>query len=103
WRIDHRIGIQPRGIPAKRPLAHYLRNNFYVTTSGNFCTQTLINTILSLGSDRILFSADYPFESMIEAAAWFDGVEISESDRGKIGYSNAERLFQLGRQSAASA
>lgn len=95
WRIDHRIGLVPRGIPAKRPLAHYLRNNFYVTTSGNFCTQALMNTILSLGSDRILFSTDYPFERMSEAADWFDTVEISEADRIKIGSANAEKLFKL--------
>lgn len=29
WRIDHRISAIPRGIPAKKKLAEYLRNNFY--------------------------------------------------------------------------
>ncbi len=96
WRADHRISRTPRGIPARRKLADYLRENFYVTTSGSFRTQALINTMLEVGSDRILFSVDYPFEDAIEAADWFDNAPISETDRVKIGRTNAETLFKLG-------
>jgi 2,3-dihydroxybenzoate decarboxylase len=96
WRIDHRISAIPRGIPAKKKLMEYLLNNFFVTTSGNFCTQTLINTMLVVGADRILFSADYPFEKMRDAAEWFDGLDaISETDWVKIARSNAETLLNL--------
>lgn len=106
WRIDNRIAKTPLGIPAKKQISEYLRNNFYVTTSGNFCTQTLVNTILEVGADRILFSADYPFEAMSQAADWFDSLNaISETDRVKIARGNAEKLFglALGKASAASA
>ncbi|MBW1802105.1 MAG: amidohydrolase family protein, partial [Deltaproteobacteria bacterium] len=96
WRIDHRISAIPRGIPAKKKLAEYLRNNFYTTTSGNFCTQTLINTMLVVGADRVLFSADHPFEKMSDAAGWFDRVDtISETDWVKIARGNAEKLLNL--------
>ena len=98
WRIDHRIDAIPRGIPAKRKLADVLRNNFYATTSGNFCTQTLLNTMLVMGADRVLFSVDYPFEKMSDAAGWFDRVDtISETDWIKIARTNAERLLTLVR------
>jgi len=43
----------------------------------------------------VLFSVDYPYESMYEAAAWFDNASISDNDRAKIGRGNAERLFGL--------
>lgn len=96
WRIDHRISAIPRGCPSQRTMTDILRNNFYATTSGNFCTQTLLNTLLVMGADRILFSADYPFEKMHEAAEWFDRVDaIGESDWAKIARSNAERLLNL--------
>lgn len=95
WRVDHRISKTPRGIKAKKPLAQYLRENFYITTSGNFRTQTLLDVMLEVGTDRILFSADYPFEDMSEAAAWFDRAPISEPDRLKIGRTNAQKLFRL--------
>lgn len=97
WRIDHRISRIPPGYPAKKKMADYLRENFYLTTSGNFCTHTLQDTIAEVGVDRILFSADYPFERMQEAGDWFDKVDvISRADWRKIARGNAEKLFALG-------
>jgi gamma-resorcylate decarboxylase len=77
WRLDHRLKKSPRGIPAKRTMSEYLRENFYITTSGNFRTQTLIDCLLEVGSDRILFSVDYPFEDTFDAAEWFEVTSIS--------------------------
>ncbi len=44
----------------------------HLTTSGNFRTQTLIDAILEIGADRIMFSTDWPFENVDHAAIWFD-------------------------------
>ncbi len=98
WRVDNRNGWVrlPKGYPAKKPLADYFHNNFYLTTSGNFRTQTLIDAMLEVGSDRILFSTDWPFEDVDHAASWFDSASISEADRIKIGRTNAQKLFRLG-------
>lgn len=96
WRVDHRVKTAPRGYPAKRTMQEYFSSNFYITTSGNFRTQSLIDCIIELGSDRILFSTDYPFERMADASTWFDGASISENDRRKIGRENALKLFKLG-------
>jgi gamma-resorcylate decarboxylase len=81
--------------PAKRKMGEYFRQNFYVTTSGNFCTQSLIHAVLTLGADRVLFAVDYPFEDHAQAAAWFDSADIAETDRCKIGRDNAASLFGL--------
>ncbi|MEI8632731.1 amidohydrolase family protein [Vibrio sp. PP-XX7] len=48
-----------------------------------------------IGSDRVLFSVDYPYESMKEAADWFDHCPISNADRVKMGRTNAAKLFNL--------
>jgi gamma-resorcylate decarboxylase len=93
-RLEQRIKNIPTLKLARRP-SQYLQENFYMTTSGNNHTQSLIGTILQLGSDRIMFAADYPFEEMHEGAAWFDAVPISEADRRKIGRTNAQRLLKL--------
>jgi gamma-resorcylate decarboxylase len=95
WRFDHRVTKRPREIPARRKFTHYLRKNFFVTTSGNFHTPTLVNAITELGADRVLFSVDYPFEEVADAASWFDAADIPESDRKKIGRTNAAQLFRL--------
>ena len=51
--------------------------------------------MLEVGSDRIMFSVDWPFENVDCAAEWFDDVTISEADRTKIGRTNAMRLFKI--------
>lgn len=95
WRVDHRVATAPRGIQIKQTFQHYFHRNFHVTTSGSFRTQCLINSISEIGSDRVLFSTDYPFEELSDAASWFDAASISENDREKIGRQNAVRLFKL--------
>ena len=97
WRIDNRNAwvTLPKNYPAKYPISYYFHNNFYITTSGNFRTQSLIDAMLEIGSDRILFSTDWPFENVDHAADWFDKATISENDRLKIGRTNADNLFNL--------
>ena len=98
WRIDNRNAWvkAPKTYPAKKTFGEYFQNNFHITTSGNFRTQTLINAMLEIGADRILFSTDWPFENVDHAAKWFDTASISEADRLKIGRTNAEKMFKLG-------
>lgn len=97
WRIDNRIERMPsRDIPAKKNLSYYLQNNFYITTSGNFCTTTFMNTVQWMGVDRVMFAVDYPFGKMSEAAEWFDRLDIlSDSDWNKIARGNAAKLLKL--------
>ena len=96
WRIDNRIARTLADRPkAKRPIGHYLRENFYITTSGNFRSQTLTEVMLEVGSDRILYSVDFPFQEMKIAAEWFDQAPLAEADRTKIGRGNAQQLFRL--------
>ena len=104
WRVDNRNAWvkTPKSYPAKRPLGDYFHENFYITTSGNFRTQTLIDAMLEIGADRILFSADWPFENIDHAAEWFDACTISEADRRKIGRTNAWDLFGLSQSQQQS-
>lgn len=95
WRVDHRIARTSVRPKAKLPIAQYLRENFYITTSGAFRTPTLIDTITEVGADRVLYSVDYPYEDMGEAAEWLDNAPISEPDRIKVACNNARQLFHL--------
>jgi 2,3-dihydroxybenzoate decarboxylase len=97
WRIDNRNRwmAEPPKYPARKTIAEYFRNNFWVTTSGNFSTPTLRNAVEELGAEHVMFSADYPFEDIGEAAEWFDAAPLSEADRHRIGRTNAIELFKL--------
>jgi gamma-resorcylate decarboxylase len=99
WRIDNRNAwvTVPPTYPAKRRFVDYFTENFHITTSGNFRTQSLIDAVLELGAERIMFSTDWPFENVDHAADWFDAATIAEADRLKIGRTNARRLFKLDR------
>jgi predicted TIM-barrel fold metal-dependent hydrolase len=100
WRVDHHNSWVkfPQKYPAKRKIGEYFQDHFHITTSGNFRSQSLIDAMLEMGADRVLFSTDWPFENIDHAADWFDAVPISEADRLKIGRTNAIRLFKLDLQ-----
>jgi predicted TIM-barrel fold metal-dependent hydrolase len=95
WRVDNRISRGSGAPRARQRMSHYLRENFYITTSGNFHTQALTNVILEVGTDRILYSVDYPYEDVVEAKEWLDRAAISDFDRMKIARTNAQKLFSL--------
>jgi predicted TIM-barrel fold metal-dependent hydrolase len=97
WRIDNRNSWMkaPHQYAAKKSVADYFRNNFVVTTSGNFSTSALNQAIEEIGVARVLWSADYPFEDISDAAEWIDAAPLSEEDRLKIGRTNAQKLFKL--------
>ena len=97
WRVDYcNAWVEHRhDYAAKRKIVDYFQENFHITTSGSFRTQALINSILEIGADRIMFSTDWPFENIDHAADWFDSAPISEADRVKIGRTNAIDLFGL--------
>ena len=87
WRIDNANAWIPNrhNYPAKKRMREYFSANFHVTTSGNFHTPALLNAISEIGSDRVMFSTDWPFENVDHAAIWFDACsdqrERSHQDR----------------------
>jgi predicted TIM-barrel fold metal-dependent hydrolase len=95
WRIQHCFEHSPRKDNVKLRLQDYLDQNVWITTSGNFSTVALHCAMETMGSDRIMFSVDYPYENMDEAANWIETCDISEDDRSKIAYGNAKRLLKL--------
>lgn len=96
WRIDSRWQIANRGTRAlKQPPSHYLINNLLVTTSGAFSAEPLNCALAALGEDRVMFSADYPFENVTEAAHFMDTVPLSDSVRRKVAHENAQRWLRI--------
>ncbi len=90
-RLAHVAGVSLATSPRQ-----VLRDNFWITISGNYHAPSLVGAILEVGSDRIMFACDHPFEDMADGARWFDEVAISEADRLKIGRTNARHLLGLG-------
>jgi 2,3-dihydroxybenzoate decarboxylase len=56
----------------------------------------------ALGRDKVMFSADYPFEASEEAAEFMDHVAIDEDLRADVAYNNAAALLGLNNVAAQS-
>ncbi len=91
WRFDSRAKLY--GVKLNKRPSDYIRENIVVTMSGMYSREPLDCTIAALGADRVMFSADYPFESSKEAGAFMDTVAISEDIRAKIAFQNAEAIL----------
>ena len=95
WRFDSRAGLY--GLKLKKKPSDYIRENVWVTTSGMFSAEPLICSINALGRDRVMFSADYPFETIETAGDFMDTVPLQDDVRADVAYRNAEKLLGIGR------
>jgi predicted TIM-barrel fold metal-dependent hydrolase len=87
--------LPPARTKLDRPISAYLRENLHYTFSGFNYTPTFLDLLLQVGSDRIMFSVDYPYASMKHARAFLDQLPVSPADRERIAHGNAERLLGL--------
>jgi predicted TIM-barrel fold metal-dependent hydrolase len=94
-RMNSHTDFTFRDMGLKKDLAGYMRENVVVTTSGNFSVPTFLCTYMTLGADNILFSVDWPYEKNEWGAQLLKQLPISEEDRAKIAYKNAERVLKL--------
>lgn len=101
WRLDSRYAAtNPQSKPPlKKNPSDYFRSNLIVTTTGVCQDSSLQCALAELGEDRVLFSVDYPYEVTQEAAEWIERTPLTEAQREKICFRNAERVLRLGSAS----
>ena len=96
WRFDSRAKLY--GVSLKRQPSEYIKENIAVTISGMFSAEPLNCAVAALGRSRVMFSADYPFESAAEAGHFMDEVAIDEALREDINWRNAARILNIPMQ-----
>jgi uncharacterized protein len=94
-RADEWLTPAARRDGLERGVADTFRSNFWVTTSGMFTAPPFQLLQQIVGTDRILFSVDYPFSPNTQGRAFLDTLCISSDDKEKISHLNAERLLKL--------
>jgi 2,3-dihydroxybenzoate decarboxylase len=95
WRLDSRAKLY--GVQLRKEPSQYVRDNIVVTLSGMYSAEPMNCAIAALGRSRVMFSADYPFESMQEAAHFMDTVDVDAGVREDVAYKNAMRLFNIAK------
>ena len=93
WRFDSRAQFQ--GLKLPRPPSYYIKHNVLVTTSGMCDGPPMRCSLDALGHDRVMFAADYPFESAEEAGHFMDNVPLADSERADVAHNNAAKLLGL--------
>ena len=101
WRFDSRAGPDSYAIKPGKPPSRYFKENFLVTTSGMCSAEPLNCTMAALGHERVMFAADYPFESAQEAGMFLDQVALAEPVRRAIVPENAIKHLGLAQLTPA--
>ena len=92
-RLDHNLSLQLTKL--ERPIGAYLRENLHYTFSGFNYTPNFLDLLFQVGVDRIMFSADYPYSSMLAARNFLEQLPLSPADKARIAHGNAERLLRM--------
>lgn len=95
WRLDSRWSIIKQPIKLLKTPSQYIKENFYVTTSGMCSKGPLSCAIEELGEDRVMFSVDYPYESSSIAAQFIEQASLSKQTLEKICYKNAQTILNI--------
>jgi 2,3-dihydroxybenzoate decarboxylase len=101
WRLDQRAAAFAEHAPDVTP-SEQVRRNIRVTTAGAFSDEPLRCAIDALGEDSVMYSVDYPFESMTEAAKWLDASKLDAPVRAKIERENARALLKINQPETAA-
>lgn len=95
WRLDSRWKIIKHQKKIQKSPSQYIKENFYVTTSGMCANGPLMCAIEELGEERVMFSVDYPYESSKIAAEFIEQAPVSKEVMEKICYKNAQNILNL--------
>lgn len=93
WRFDSRLPTAYMNVELEHAPTHYIRNNITCTTSG-VCNDVALRCALDgLSEDSVMFSVDYPFESMKDSCDWIEKADLSDERKAKVTHGNAENIL----------
>jgi 2,3-dihydroxybenzoate decarboxylase len=94
-RLDDRLAILQGGRELALNPSDYIRRNMLVTTSGVESSAPLRHAIDVLGIDRVLFSVDYPYQSMQSAVDFLTSQALEADHLAALASGNADRILRL--------
>ena len=97
YRIDYMYenARYPFMKKVKKLPSDYMKENFYITTSGLPWAPAITMAQSVLGIDRILYAMDYPYQYVPEEVTLTDNFPMTAADKKKLFQLNAEKVFKL--------
>ena len=94
-----RLAAMDRVSGLQHPIATYLRRNLFVTASGMFLPGYLARAAAIVGTDRLLFSTDYPYQYRPggDARRFLVACGLDGANQAAFAHGNWLRLTQAGR------
>lgn len=92
-RLEDAIPQEASGL--RRPIVQTYREHVFVSPSGMLTLPHFQFIHAMMGAQRILYSIDYPYQSLDGARAFIESLPVSEADKALIAHGNAERLLGL--------
>ena len=95
-RLDHAWKVRPevRRLTADAP-STYLKRLWFDTCV--FSAELIDNLIKTVGLDRVMMGSDYPFDmGDPDPVGLVNKAKLSDTDRQKVLFGNASRLFKIG-------
>ena len=92
-RLDDSLPLAATGL--RRTLTQTFQEQVYVTPSGMLTLPHFQFIYGLMGAQRILFSVDYPYQTLDGVKSFIQNLPISEEDKEAIAFRNAERLLRI--------
>jgi len=92
WRIDRSMA---RDAKLPQSFTDYMRQHFWITTSGAFSNSALTCSIAEMGIEKVIFSVDWPYVSNVKSREFLDAAPLSDEQRRLIASENVRRLLKL--------
>ncbi len=92
-RIDEMLPKEVTGLGAN--FSEIYKKHAYITPSGIVSKAPAMLAIGEIGADNIMWSHDYPYVKRDDIKEFLNNLPISENDKEKIAYKNAEKIFKL--------
>lgn len=92
-RLDDSIPQAATGL--RRTITQTFQEQVYVTPSGMLTLPYFQFIHALMGTERILFSVDYPYQTLDGVKAFIQSLPVSEADKEAIAFRNAEQLLGL--------
>jgi predicted TIM-barrel fold metal-dependent hydrolase len=91
-----RLAAMDRVSGLDHPIATYLRRNLYVTASGMFLAHYLERAAAVVGTDRLLFSTDFPYQyrSGCDARMFLENCGLAGPAKAAFAHGNWTRLTE---------
>ena len=101
YRLDHMHNAMvvakryDNVLPLERKISEYVKENFWITTSGMAWAPAIEFCQRVCGKDRVMYAMDYPYQYVPEEVGYTEAVNNTPEELKMLFQTNAEKAFNL--------